>query len=164
MSKFDFETILHEVPSKWSERSFIWIWNADKIPPHVGISVGRDYFSLTYKKAEHLQVSSMLKKAKRANIPLVFVAVRNQLDVLEVERCFFQYQRANKHTTCLFPIKQVFHLGEQVKQLADLLLHLHENEAISAVYGLNLPADYQGISDYSIGDIQKRIQELISKK
>lgn len=164
MSKFDFESIIHEVPTKWSERNYIWIWNDDKIPPHVGLSVGRTYFSLTYKKAECLQVYSMLKKAKRAQIPLVLVAVKNQVDVMEVERCFFNHQAADENTSCLYPIKEVFGLGKDVKQLSDLLRYLKQKNAISSVFALNLAKDYTGIPDYSINDIQKRIHELISNK
>lgn len=163
MSKFDFETIIHELPSKWTERNFLWIWNADKIPPHVGLSVGKDYFSLTYKKSEHLQVSSMLKKAKRSSIPLVLVAFMEPVELTETSKIFMSYNRATPETTCLFPIKDVFQMNQDVKQLSDLLTNLKLSDRILDVYGVNLPNDYHGLAAYSLDDIQKRIDLLRSK-
>src|SRR5688500_11237527 len=124
MSKFDFQSINRELPEQVLQKTFIWIWNADKIPPHIGISSGKDYYSLTYRKSEHLLSASMLRKAKRAAIPLVLVEIPQTMICLEPKTLFSRYDRASGELTCLKPISEVMQLSGWIKQLADLLIYL----------------------------------------
>lgn len=162
MSKFDFKSIHREVPEQLLQKTFIWIWNADKIPPHIGISTGTDYFSLTYKKSEQLLTTSMLKKVKRSLIPLVLVEIPSELVQEDISAVFSKYDRAGGEITCMYPIREVMKLND-VKQLASLLTYLESENLLIKVYGLNLPEDYQGIPDYSMEDILKRIETLNRK-
>ncbi len=163
MSEFDFKFIHKELPEQLLHKSFLWIWNADKIPPHIGISRGKDYFSLTYRKSERLQTASMLKKAKRSLIPLVLVEIPENILVSDLGSVFLKYDRAIGDVTCLKPIKEVMQIGNRVNQLADLLNYLDSNGLIVSVNGLNLPEEYKGIPDYSMEDILKRIEILNEK-
>lgn len=163
MSEFDFKTICREVPEQLLRKSFIWIWNADKIPPHIGISNGKDYFSLTYRKSEHLLTSSMLKKARRSLIPLVLAEVPPEVILFDLEAVFSKYDRAIEGITCLHPIRESMNLDRRVNQLSDLLVYLESKDLIIGVNGLNLPEDYTGIPDYSMEDILKRIRILNTK-
>lgn len=162
MSKFDFESIHRELPEQLLQKSVIWIWNADKIPPHIGISIGKDYYSLTYRKSEHLLTASMLKKAKRSAIPLVLVEVPKEVIRQDAAMIFSKYDRAVGGITCLQPIREVMKLNE-VNQLADLLSQLESDGQIIRVNGLNLPEAYTGIPDYSMEEILDRINTLNGK-
>lgn len=159
MSEFDFKLIHKEFPEQLLQKSFIWIWNADKIPPHIGISNGKDYFSLTYRKSEHLLTASMLKKAKRSLIPLVLVEIPENVFVGDLTSVFSKYDRAVDGITCLHPIREVMKLNE-VSQLANLLTYLESENLILKVNGVNLPESYRGIPDYSMEDILRRIESL----
>ena len=159
MSKFDFKFIHRELPEYMLQKTFIWIWNADKIPPHIGISTGKDYYSLSYRKSEHLLTASMLKKAKRVAIPLVLVEIPKEMIRKDTTMIFSGYHRATDGFTCLHPIREVMQL-DQVNQLADLLIHLESQNLITQVNGLNLPENYRGIPAYSMEDIWERIFQL----
>lgn len=160
MSEFIFKHIYRELPDQLLQKSVIWIWNADKVPPHIGISRGRDYFSLTYKKSEQLLTASMLKKAKRSLIPLVLVEIPDEVILFDLGTVFSKYERAIDGITCLHPIRESMNLDRRVNQLSDLLVYLESKNLIRAVNGLNLPENYKGIPDYSMEDILKRIEGL----
>ncbi|WP_341901180.1 hypothetical protein [Fluviicola taffensis] len=160
MSKFDFESIHRELPEQLLQKTVIWIWNADKIPPHIGISIGKDYYSLTYRKSEHLLTASMLKKAKRSAIPLVLVEIPMEVIQTDTASTFAKYDRAVNGITCLQPIREVMGLEGKVSQLANLLSYLESENLILQVNGLNLPENYTGIPDYSMEEILERIKSL----
>ncbi|MNU76631.1 hypothetical protein D3C71_661880 [compost metagenome] len=160
MSEFNFEAIQAGFPEYLTQKRILWIWNADKIPPHIGISVGKDYFSLTYRKSEHLLTASMLKKAKRSAIPLVLVEIPEHVIQADPTVVFSKYEQAIDGITCLRPIREVMQLESNVNQLADLLIYLESNELINQVNGLNLPEGYVGIPDYSMEEILDRIKLL----
>ncbi len=164
MSEFDFKSIRPEIPEQLLQKSFIWIWNADKVPPHIGISVEKEYFSLTYRKSEHLQTASMLKKAKRSLIPLILVEIPKESIQLDLAAVFSKYERAVGGITCLRPIREGFGLNENINQLVDLLICLESKELIKGVNSLNLPENYKGIPDYTMEDILKRISQLNKDK
>ena len=163
MSEFNFQSIDRELPEQLLQKSFIWIWNADKIPPHIGISKEKDYFSLTYKKSERLLTVSMLKKAKRSLIPLVLVAIPEEIILFDLESVFSKYERAMDGVTCLQPIRESMNLDHNISQLSDLLMYLESKGLIREAAGLNLPEGYTGIPDYSMKDILKRIESLNEK-
>lgn len=160
MSEFDFKRIHRELPENLLQKTLIWIWNADKVPPHIGISAGKDYFSLTYRKSEHLQTSSMLKKVKRSAVSLVFVEIPSETVKQDLPAVFKSYDRAKDEVTCLHPIREALLLGHEIIQLTDLLNYLQSEELILHVNGVNLPEEYKGIPDYSMDDILKRIEAL----
>lgn len=160
MSEFNFEAIQAGFPENLTQKTLIWIWNADKIPPHIGISAGKDYFSLTYRKSEHLLTVSMMKKAKRSAIPLVLVEIPKEVIRLNLSTVFAGYERAVDGITCLRPIREVMELGKEINQLADLLIDLESKKLIWQVNGLNLPEGYVGIPDYSMEEILDRIKLL----
>jgi hypothetical protein len=162
MSSFDFKSIHRELPEQLLQKTFIWIWNADKIPPHIGVSVEKDYYSLTYRKSEHLLTASMLKKAKRSAIPLVLVEIPREVIQNDLALIFSKYNRAVDGITCLQPIREVMKLNE-VSQLANLLSRLELDGQIIRVNGLNLPDTYAGIPDYSMEEILDRIKILNAK-
>ena len=160
MSEFDFKQIHREFPENLLQKNYLWIWNADKIPPHIGISAGKDYYSLTYRKSEQLLTASMLKKAKRSAVPLVLIEIPPGIIKQDLNATFKGYERATNGVTCLYPIREALALGSEVGQLTDLLKYLEKKELIRNINGVNLPENYQGIPEYSMVDILKRISDL----
>lgn len=165
MATFEFTEIQREWPTFEGSSLFIWVWNADKIPPHLGVSVGKRYFSLTYKGFEDFQSATMIRKIKRLQIPIAFVKTTLEAGEEESAKLFRSFERAKPGgATCLSPIKELCRSSEKVVQLAHLLKELHESGKLSAVYGLNLPEGYKRLPDYNLEDIAKRIKELDAAK
>ena len=165
MASFTFENIVRETPSFDSNEVYIWTWNADKIPPHLGFSSGKSYLSLTYRGVENFQVSAMLRKAKRLNVPVVFVKLKAEIEPDKLLKAFESYERAKPGgATCLSPIKEILHAPGEVIQLSLLLQFLEKQQQIESVFGLNLPDDYTGLPEYGWQDIVKRIETLDAAK
>jgi hypothetical protein len=165
MAIFEFNEIRRESPVFEGNTLIIWIWNADKIPPHLGVSIGKRYFSLTYKGVEDFQTAAMLRKIKRLQIPMAFVGTKIDAEENHVAKLFQSFERAKPGgATCLSPIKELFTSGKDVLQLANLLKELEDSNRISAFYGLNLQPDYSALPEYSWLDIVKRIEQLDAAK
>lgn len=165
MATFEFNDIRRESPVFEGNALIIWIWNADKIPPHLGISVGKRYFSLTYKGVEDFQTSAMLRKIKRLQIPIAFAKTIIDIEENQAAELFQSFERAKPGgSTCLSPIKELCTSGAGVLQLANLLKELEDSNSISAFHGLNLPPDYSALPEYSLLDIVKRIEQLDAAK
>lgn len=165
MVGFSFPVIHREWPAKLSSSQWLWIWNADKIPPHIGISVGKDYFSLTYKEVERKQTTSMVAKAKRSQIPLLLVRLTQNLTSEAVQAEFSNYKKAEVGgPTCLFPIRELVGAQESVQQLAQLLDFLSTQQGELEVFGVHLKQDFRGLTPYSVDQIMKRINELHAAK
>lgn len=165
MVGFSFPVIHREWPTKLSSSQWLWIWNADKIPPHIGISVGKDYFSLTYKEVERKQTTSMVAKAKRSQIPLLLVRLTQNLTSEAVQSEFANYIKAEVGgPTCLFPIRELVGAPESVQQLAQLLDFLSTQQGELEVFGVHLKQDFRGLTPYSVDQIMKRINELHAAK
>lgn len=163
MSQFDFGHVETKFPSFNQYKSFIWIWNADKIPPHIGFSVGEHYMSLTYKKVESALVQSMVRKIKRTKIPVVFVELNDEYSVDEMKQVMSGFDKASLKATCLAPVKRLLKGDSTINKLADLLHYLSNDKRIEAFYGVNLPLNYQFLPNYTLDDIFLRISELSSE-
>lgn len=143
-------------------KNVLWIFHADKIPPHIGFSIEHTFFSLKVSgKDDKLPVSNPLKLIHKGTIPSVFIQLNSTVDYEEVQREFSQYEKAILgETTCLTPIKKLLH-QPQVKQLSELLLAIEPQ--IEKVAGINLPENYTSLPLYSVKDIQQYIQQYIQQ-
>lgn len=161
MSSFKFDHIVHGKPDFASPKMYIWVWNADKTPPHLGFSIGKEYFSLTFKASERKSVSGMLGKATRLKIPLLWIEFEPHFELNQVVAHFGKYSHAiSGESTCLSPIKELFGFGETIQQLAHLLTALHTNEVAFKVFALHLDASYKALPFYTIDAINERIHAL----
>lgn len=164
MNTFRFENIHRETPKFDADQVVLWVWNADKIPPHLGISVGKTYHSLTYKGVDHTQVGAMLRKAKRSAIPMVFIQLLTSVSE-ETPEIFARLERAKPGgATCLTPIREALEVTEEPKQLSELLHMLNKEGLVGSVYGLHLGTSYNALPEYGWLDIVKRIQLLDASK
>lgn len=162
MADYLFREILREKPD-FSNRdhTFIWVWNADKIPPHLGFSFENNYYSLTFKERELKPVSGVLRKATRSKIPLLFVEIPGSWEETEIRNAFQLFERAEAgKSTCLSPIREVLGLNETIQQLAHLLTELDRQGIPFRVFALHLDQSYVLLPDYTVDDIVSRIQGL----
>lgn len=158
---FEFNDIALTWPNFKAEQLVLWIWNADKIPPHIGLSFGRNYVSLTYKGLEDKLVSSQLQKAKRMKCPMVFVTLNTSTEWQEIRSTFDQFDFAKPGgATCLTPIIQLLKKEQAAKQLFELLATLQNEQQIEGFFGVHLPDGYSKLPEYSYAEIVKRIDEL----
>ena len=162
MSGYRFQQLEFAWPEQLTAGMWLWVWNADKIPPHLAVSTGDSYFSLTYKDCEIAKsVKAMVRKAKRAKIPLVLIDLSFIEPQHDFTAIFQQYEGAAiNRVTCLTPIKQVFGFPETIGQLSELLTELERTGKLSKVFALHLTSDYHGIPAYSVSDIMQRIEQL----
>lgn len=164
MNTFKFDSILPELPKFEKEEVFIWVWNADKIPPHLGLSYGKNYFSLTYKGVDEFLTGTMVRKIKRSEIPTLFIRVNIELTP-ELLKLFHSFERAKPGiSTCLSPIKTAFGITEPVKQLSGLLAEIEQRGKLGTVYSSFLPEDYTSLPVYGWQDIVSRIEVLNAEK
>ena len=162
MASFTFDDITFGWPEKMVAGTWLWIWNADKIPPHIGISRGQNYFSLTYRDCEiQKSVPTMVRKARRSSIPLVLVNISEWEFPRDFTTIFEQYDRAKVGgPTCLTPVKEALGLGEGIQQLAHLLIEISAAEKMKQVFAVHLERTYRGLPDYSVAEIMSRIEGL----
>lgn len=161
MAKFNFKSIFFCKPQNLGEGNFIWVWNADKIPPHLGFSAGKTYYSLTFRKNECKSVVGMIRKANRLKIPILFIEVSDSWMLKPVEEVFFNYTKAEAGVnTCLTPIREILGMDETIQQLANLLTELEHRTKRLSVFALHLTESYSELPEYSVSDIITRIEEL----
>jgi len=166
MSAYSFRQLIFSWPEKIVSGTYLWIWNADKIPPHIGISRGQNYFSLTYRQAEiQKSVLAMVRKARRAQIPLVLVDLSDRPFTVDFTTIFQQFERAGMNgATCLTPVKQVIGVPDSVKQLSELLMEIEKAGSMKQVFAVHLTGDYTGIPEYTVSEIMQRIEQLHEAK
>lgn len=142
---------------------FLWVFHADKIPPHIGISKDGFYFSLKVSgKDEFVSVEKISKLLKTKKIPtLVIKTSENSIKNRQLDIVFKKYQTANSDgLTCLTPIIEIYFSETKDLILIELLNLLNEAGVMETIYGINLSADYKGIPAYSRQDIQNRLYQL----
>lgn len=163
MYSFEFSSIeLVNQATLFDDGFFIWVWYADKIPPHIGCSVNGAYFSLKVNgKDKGISVSKAFQLIQNKAIPTIFVKVKTDLNQSSVHLAYESYQQAEPNlSTCLTPITQLFSCLSEVEQLSELLKYLSELQNLETVFGVNLKNDYRGIPNYNQQDITNRLQKL----
>ncbi len=142
--------------------SYLCIWYADKIPPHIGISINGSYYSLKVNgKDTAIPINEIVKIINKKNICSVFAEILVNIDSIEVERIFSRHKCAKEgESTCLSPITEMYYLNNQIDILADLLNYFKGKQQIGQVFGLNLIPDFKGILSYNKKDIEARLKQL----
>lgn len=141
---------------------FLWITHADKIPPHIGISLDGNYFSLKVSGKDDTDTGVIYRTIWLRNIPAVFVRLDER--AFSSERFLTvknEYVSVNKEvTTCLVPILDMYGIKKKECLLADLLKYLEKKQQILAYFTLNLPADFEGIKTYSLEDVTAHLNKI----
>lgn len=167
MSSFDFENVLDlHTESTLNDGFFLWIWHADKIPPHIGCSINGAYFSLKVNgKDDKKESNNALLVIQQKKIATVLVKLKTQTNLEYVQTIFNGFEKAGRNgQTCLAPITEILGCSDSVSQLATLLKFLESKQQIESVFGLNLTTDYAGILAYTKIDIANRLRTLENAK
>lgn len=137
----------------------IWVLNATKTPPHIGLSIENKYFSLKANgKDESIDIKNIIDLVDRKQIPTLFIELDLHLSLNEVEKSYQKFNKAGENqSTCLSPISQLVD-ASSARQLSELLQQI--DGKITRVAGLNLPQDYQALPSYSIETIHQHIEDL----
>ena len=139
----------------------LWIFHIDKVPPHVGLSVGDMFFSLKSNGRDEIPIIKLIQLIDKKEIKSVVLNLRVNIFLSEVRRVFSLYDRAfSVKTSCLAPIKEVLNISENVTKLSELLSHLNDNNILSEYYGFNVTESELGILSYGPEDIEKRFNRL----
>lgn len=139
----------------------LWVWHADKIPPHIGISHNDSYYSLKANgKDEGLSISLIESIIERKSIRTLCFEISDELICENINSIFVEYNTTiPDKVTCLAPIKNILK-NKSANQLVDLLTELYDSDSINNVFGFNLDEEFKGIKNYSISDIHSRLQKL----
>jgi hypothetical protein len=140
----------------------LWIWYADKIPPHIGCSVEGSYFSL---KASGKDVSIPVKKVSKIiqQKAIPFLLIQTDIDTSEktILAQFNSYLNATSDgVTCLKPILELLKTPVEIKQIKDLMNYLESLDRIKHIFGVNLKNDYSGLQEYGQAEIMDRLRKL----
>lgn len=167
MSGFDFERIHPLTDDNIINKGFfLWVWHADKIPPHVGCSIEGKYFSLKVNGIDqNLDTNKVLSVINQKEIPSILIKINQKLSFDLVKTIFQDFTKAESgKTTCLTPIIQLLAENESITQLSELLKYLQEHNNLESVFGLNLTNGYKGIRPYNSDDIENRLRLLENAK
>lgn len=142
-------------------KNVIWVFHADKIPPHIGFSVAHTFFSLKVSgKDEGLTTNHVLELIQRKKIPALLIQLTDIYSLEDVKAAYDLFECAVfGSVTCLNPIRNLLDQPEAT-QLSDLLNRVEAN--IRLVSGLNLPDNYKNLPSYSTHHIHSYIKQLSS--
>lgn len=140
---------------------YLWVLHADKIPPHIGLSVNGSYFSLKSNgKDENLKLDGLLSILSKRNIKTLLFELDSNLNQTDLEVQFLNYEKTVAHqVTCLNPLRDLLGFPE-VRKLKELLIELQESRAIKSTIGINIDDSFKGIVDYNVEDIHDRLVKL----
>lgn len=142
--------------------TFLWVWKADKLPPHIGLSVNHEYYGLKWLKKEvALPISDLLGRVGRMNFPMVFIEVKNTGSLEDVRSIFEQYASCQQNDcSCLQPINTFFGYKQPKAVVHDLVQYLKSKGEIQNYYSTNLPKSFKGIPAYDYGLVEQELQIL----
>ena len=161
MSEYSFGSIVSADEKMLTAGAFLWIWYADKIPPHLGISVNGSYFSLKYNgKDLGIEVQKPFNLILKRNIPTLLVRLDYKLDKTNTFKIFDSFKNASSSGfTCLDPIQKSLS-KYNFKTVFELIDELKMERKILSVSGVNLPGNFSGIPLYGVKEIRSRLIKL----
>lgn len=155
-------TSVEEVIQQTEKAIYLWIIHANKIPPHIGLSIDGTYYSLKVNgKDENLPVFKLLQIIENKKIGVFIVKWNTNTTLEKIQTVFSRYKKAiANQTSCLTPIRQIAGFEQERMILVDLLNKIEALNQLGEVFSLNLDADFKGILSYSIADIDARLMHL----
>ena len=163
--KIDYSNITHisAIADFPNRKGFLYIFHANKIPPHIGWSVKDKFYSL---KATGVDIGLDTAKINhiilKKQIPTLIVSLTDTVIKNNItDQVFSSYgKRLYAGKTCLNPIDEVLFSAVKHEKIGDLLKTLFDDKKKLKFYGVNLPKSFKGIYNYSKNEIEKRIIEL----
>lgn len=143
--------------------TFLWVIHADKIPPHIGISIDGFYFSLKVSgKDESVSINSLVSVVRSKKIPtLAIEIIDNSFQLIDFQNVFMNYNRAESNmSSCLTPISKLYFPEEDDMILSELLNSIQIKHALGRIFGINLNSSFEGIPTYGHLEITNRLIKL----
>lgn len=164
LSKFEVDWENTEILDKETvslNGTLLWIFNADRIPPHLGLSSNGAYYSLKVNgKDESVPVDRIVDLIERKGISTLIFELA-PIEEEYVGEVFAKYEKARSgEVTCLDPIKDLFKI--EGKTVHDIIAILMEDDKVIRVAGVNLSDAYNGIPYYTLEDIYDYLNALES--
>lgn len=148
---------------------YLVIMHARRIPPHIGMIVGGQYYSLSIKGQElNVPVEAFVRNLSLRKIAAAFIQIQSDAknsDELKMLLTAF-IQRFPKveagKATCLSPVKLFFDAAyaidiNEVNYVFDLLPQLEANHLITKISSLNIDENRLQLPVYSMNDINTGI-------
>lgn len=162
MFDFEFENIVQDQHDLTLNKGlYLWVFHADKIPPHIGISISGGFYSLKSSGVDvDLNVGKVFQLIVDKKLPSFLIELSHDVSREDVEQVYMNYSKAEAGVvTCLTPVQEVLRV-KPVSKLSELLTELNGSEMISKVFGYNLPNGLRGIRAYTSQDITNRLLDL----
>ncbi len=159
---FQFDSIDRNFENVNHQKHLLWILHADKIPPHIGISLNGLFFSLKVSgKDEFFPTNKLIDLLVMKKIATILVELNSHVSLEQIAVKYNEFSHArNLQSSCLVPIKELLVSGKKAERLKELLELLLENQLINRVFGLNLGENYKGIPHYTTDEIELRLEKL----
>ena len=140
----------------------LWILNNHLIPPHIGFSFEKKYYSLkAYGKDENVLVDNLINRFNHKKIPIVFMELDFPIKKDSLLDAFNKYDYAGDlSSTCITPILQIFKLSKPTIILPQLLDFLFNNNYVKTNAFINQKSNIVGVRKYSREEIVSINQEM----
>lgn len=166
MDQYQFEIIRNHVIALdklqvEDDYTYLYVFHADKIPPHLGIVAHGMFYSVKAKGVDiDLSVGKIHALIKHKKICTLIFEIDAPLQQ-EIRDIFLTVGgQISNGETCLNPISIAYYPQIIHRKIGELLSDLNRDKAIHKVYGAYLPKDFKGILNYSVEDINRRIKSL----
>ncbi len=162
-SKFDFtfENWLDSSVDSPGKGMWLWIFHVDKIPPHIGLSQDKMFFSLKSNGRDEISVNKLIQTVVNKNIKCICLNLNYTISEAAVRMVFSHYERAvSSKLSCLSPIREILNVSNEIKKLSELLHVLSDLDLLDGMRSYNVSKDEMGILKYDVSDIDKRLNLL----
>jgi hypothetical protein len=161
MYSYEFKQIKNSnLDEIYQKDAILWISHADKIPPHIGISMNGNYYSWKAKGLDfEIDVAVVQKSIDLLQLPSIQIVLNFRLSEDRLKSIFLEMENL-KNVNCYSPIKKAFELGEDIPFIYSMLAYLEEQGSILDIFGQYLPENYRGLLHYSQKEIDNRITNL----
>ncbi len=141
---------------------YLWIWQPQLTPPHLGLSSDGRYYSLQHEKIQLDQsVKHIVEAIERKNLSVFWVKIDGTTP--KIEAMFANYQSCvQNECSCIKPILDVFNIRQNKAILFDLLDSLNKKGRVKEIFHLNLPYDFNSINEYTRLDVENHLLKLQS--
>lgn len=159
-------------PLLLNKATYIVILHAHRVPPHIGMIIGKEYHSLTIKGHElNVSTEALMRNISQRKIASLFVEIKQHptfsQDYLK-EHFITNIRNYSKvqvgHATCLSPIKDFFEENyslekEQVNYLFELLPVLQEKGLINSCSAAFIDEQDFQLPVYSLSELNDGINK-----
>lgn len=162
MFDFVFEHIVDDDGSLIIEEGvYIWVFHADKVPPHIGISQDQSFYSLKSSGVDlGLNTSKVLWLLRNKRIPSFLIHLKDSSIKNEIPKVFQSFNKTEAgKVTCLSPIKVILDMLSPQK-LSELLAEMDMQGNILKVIRINGDSSLRGIRAYDPEKITERLMSL----